>query len=65
MVITAFFTIWWPVFLLLLVPVLATTGALIPVAFGKSGGRSLQAHSLSRRSSVQFRGRHSRSCSCR
>jgi hypothetical protein len=29
MVVTAFFTIWWPVFLLLLVPVLASTTALV------------------------------------
>jgi hypothetical protein len=28
MVVTAFFTIWWPVFLILLVPVLASTAAL-------------------------------------
>ena len=48
MAITAFFTIWWPVFLLLLVPVLATTGALIPVAFGKSGGASRRTAALVR-----------------
>jgi hypothetical protein len=30
----AFFTIWWPVFLILLVPVLATTVALVPQALG-------------------------------
>ena len=37
MVVMAFFTIWWPVFLVLFVPVLAATGALIPVALGASG----------------------------
>jgi hypothetical protein len=37
MAVTAFFTIWWPVFLVLLVPVLAVTGALVPVALHKSG----------------------------
>jgi hypothetical protein len=37
MIVTAFFTVWWPVFLLLLVPVLATTGAVVPVAVGASG----------------------------
>ena len=37
MMVMAFFTIWWPVFLVLLVPVLATTGALVPVALGASG----------------------------
>jgi hypothetical protein len=37
MIVMAFFTIWWPVFLVLFVPVLAATGALIPVALGASG----------------------------
>ena len=37
MAVTAFFTIWWPVFLVLFVPVLAVTGALVPVALYKSG----------------------------
>jgi hypothetical protein len=37
MIVMAFFTIWWPVFLVLFVPVLAATGALIPVALGSSG----------------------------
>ena len=37
MAVTAFFTIWWPVFLVLLVPVLAVTGALVPVALHRSG----------------------------
>lgn len=37
MVAMAFFTIWWPVFLVLFAPVLATTAALVPVALGASG----------------------------
>jgi hypothetical protein len=37
MAVMAFFTIWWPVFLVLFVPVLAATGALIPVALGAAG----------------------------
>src|SRR6185436_12514856 len=36
MLVVAFFTVWWPVFLLLFVPVLAATAALIPVSLGKS-----------------------------
>jgi hypothetical protein len=36
MMVMAFFTIWWPVFLALLVPVLATTGAIAPLAIGAS-----------------------------
>lgn len=34
MTVTAFFTVWWPVFLILLVPVLATTGTLLPQSLG-------------------------------
>lgn len=34
MTVVAFFTIWWPVFLILLVPMLATTAALLPQALG-------------------------------
>jgi hypothetical protein len=37
MMVMAFFTVWWPVFLALLVPVLATTGAIAPLAVGASG----------------------------
>ncbi len=37
MIVMAFFTIWWPVFLVLFVPMVAATGALIPVALGASG----------------------------
>jgi hypothetical protein len=32
MIVMAFFTVWWPIFLLLLVPVLAATAALIPLS---------------------------------
>jgi hypothetical protein len=34
MIVTAFFTIWWPVYLVLLVPVLATTVVLLPQSLG-------------------------------
>lgn len=36
MLVTAFFTVWWPVFLLLLIPVLATTAALVPLSIGRT-----------------------------
>lgn len=36
MIVMAFFTIWWPVFLLLLVPVLSATGALLAQSLRRS-----------------------------
>jgi hypothetical protein len=41
MVVTAFFTIWWPIFLLLFLPVLAATVALARVARGGAAGTTL------------------------
>jgi hypothetical protein len=36
MIIVAFFTVWWPVFLILLAPLLATTAALLPHAIAEN-----------------------------
>jgi len=35
MIVTAFFTVWWPIFLVLLVPVLGTTTALVSLSLGR------------------------------
>ena len=39
LIVMAFFTIWWPVFLILLAPVLSATGALFSQSFRRPGAR--------------------------